>query len=222
MSTANTQSPRFEDLRIVTSAKISESNNEDDNANTETPGSGFFMTPSTITGRTADVTGFLVTAENELGKFEWSDPDGFLSLGQLSDVTLTSPATNNLLSFNGTEWVNTNDITVTSVTYTKGTETQQTDITTAVTLNTASGVITTQAANAAAQGTNTFTVNNSTVLATSIVMVSILTYAGTAGLPMVFVDNLTAGSFDVVITNVDESTGGAALDGAFTIGFVVL
>lgn len=208
MSTIN-ESTRVNGLRVNTKILINESNNSDTNADSQTPGSGLFIKPSTVIGRSANVTGFLVTSSNETGKLEFSDPDGFLALGDLSDVTLTSPVENNLLSYDGTEWVNTPDISPDSVTITKSTVTQATDINTAVTLNASAGVITTVTPDTLAQVSDTFTVNNTSVLATSVVIAHIVDYGGaygTNGLPVVNVDNIAAGSFDIVILNADMDT----------------
>jgi len=105
-TTANVQSSRVSDIQIITSLQIDENNGAETNANAETPASGLFIVPSTVAGRAADVTGFLVTSENEYGKLQFSDPDGFLSLTELSDVTITTPAANESLVYNGTTWVN--------------------------------------------------------------------------------------------------------------------
>lgn len=106
MSTCNQPSPRFENIQVITSIVTPEDNNAGTNATTETPASGMFLTPSTVAGRAADVTGFLVVAATEQGKLEFADPDGFLALTDLSDVTITAPTAGQVLSYNGTLWVN--------------------------------------------------------------------------------------------------------------------
>ena len=106
MSTVN-PSARFENVQVIQSYVMPESNNADTNANMETEGSGFFITPSpNVPLRPSDITGFLLTAATQEGKLEYSDPDGFLSLGQLSDVVLTAPVSGQLLNFDGVNWVN--------------------------------------------------------------------------------------------------------------------
>lgn len=103
-----------------------------------------------------------------------------------------------------------------------GTVTQATSITTGVTLNRRAGTIVTQSASAAADAAHTFTVTNSTVTAASSILVSITNYAGTIGTngnPQIIVDNKTAGTFDVIITN---GHGTNALSGALHISFWVL
>lgn len=109
-----------------------------------------------------------------------------------------------------------------SFTANKGYVTQITSITTAVTLNAACGVITTFAASAAANATQAFTVNNSYVTTGSTVLVSVLSYAGTFstnGIPVVNVDTVAAGSFQI---NISNAHGTNALNGALGIGFIVL
>lgn len=185
MSTANLESKRFDGVRVNTKLLIDESNNSDDNADSQTPGSGLFIKPSTVTGRTANVTGFLLASSNESGKVEF-----------------------------------TADITPESVTIEKGTVTQITSINTGVTVNAAAGVITTFLADTLADNTDVFTVTNSSVTATSVVLTNIQDYAGTTGLPNVVVDNVAAGSFDIVIQN--AGVAASVLDGVLQIGFAVL
>ena len=210
MSTASNGSSRVSDLQVVTSLVIAENNNAETNSTSETNASGLFVTPSTVTGRSADVTGFLVTSLNDLGKLEFSDPDGFLSLDQLSDVVITSPAANEFLIYNGTSWVNS--------LVSKATVTQITSITTGVTINSPAGVITTVGATTGVDATESFTVTNSSVAAASVVIASVQGYGGTQGRAIVTVDTVAAGSFVVDLTNV----GTAILDGAVDIGFYVL
>lgn len=214
-----TASQKLQNLRVVTSLMVDESNNDMDDATIETPQSGLFISPSVIAGRDP-VTGFLVTAENTYGKLEFSDPTGFLSLDQLSDVVITSEATNNVLTYNGTNWVNVDDITLDSMTLTKVNEAQATNINTAVTITGGSnaGIITTQVATTAVNGSDTFTVNNANVAATSIVQVGLTSYAG-AGIPYVTADNIGAGSFDVIIYNADSA---AALDALMSLSYIVV
>ena len=108
----------------------------------------------------------------------------------------------------------------TRVTYTKGTVTQLTSITTAVSINNPVGVITTFAAATATDDVDSFTVNNTSVVATSTVQAFVQDYAGvlvTDGVPVVVVTDVAVGSFVINIANV----GVAALDGALTIGYIV-
>lgn len=103
----------------------------------------------------------------------------------------------------------------------KGTVSQSTSVTTAVTLNNSNGIISTFAQTAAADAQVTFTVNNSKVLATSNPILSVIYPAANTGSPVARVGAVSAGSFTVVITN----NGSAVLNGAngtLKIGFLVL
>jgi hypothetical protein len=83
--------------------------------------------------------------------------------------------------------------------YNKGTVTQITGPSIAVTLNTASGVITTVAQSLTTGSESTFIVNNSLVTTSSVILVSAQQTG--AGTPLVIVDSISAGSFQIVITN---------------------
>jgi hypothetical protein len=103
-----------------------------------------------------------------------------------------------------------------------GTISQGTNISTGVTLTNLTGVITTQAATAAANAGHLFTVTNTLVTANSVVVASIIDYTGavdgSAGIPSVFVDSITTNAFNIVILN----GGSSALAGTFKIAFQVL
>lgn len=101
---------------------------------------------------------------------------------------------------------------------TRGEVTQLTSATTAVTLNKEAGAITTVALTTAADTDFTFTVNNSTVKAESVVIVS-LSYNGTTGYPVAITKDIAAGTFKVVVRNVSAS---APLDAAVTIHYRVI
>jgi len=112
-----------------------------------------------------------------------------------------------------------------SVTYTgqnalnfkQATVTQITNLTTAVSLNGASGIITTVSATTPSLSTETFTVNNTSVSATSVVLVSLSNYSGSTLPPQVTSSQTVAGSFQIQVSNL----GASALDGALTISFMV-
>lgn len=107
--------------------------------------------------------------------------------------------------------------------YSIGTVTQATNPTTAVTLNGLVGKITTFSNSDVPGAAHTFTVNNTSVVATSAVLASISNYAGTYttnGLPAVCVNNIGAGSFDIIVQN-HHDTGGNNLSGALIIDFYV-
>ena len=90
--------------------------------------------------------------------------------------------------------IRTNDINLNTTTTTQGT-----NITTAVTLSTPSGVIVTQSATAGTHGTHTFTANHPSVTVDKVILTNIIGYSGT-GSPTVRLQS-TQGSFNVTITN---------------------
>lgn len=99
-----------------------------------------------------------------------------------------------------------------------GAVTQITSRSTGVTLNNLTGQITTNTTSLAAGAEAVFTVTNSTVAATDVVVISC---AGgqTAGTSVPIVSAITAGSFDITLTNLHAST---ADTGAMVINFIVL
>lgn len=97
-----------------------------------------------------------------------------------------------------------------------GAVTQITNASTGVTLNKPTGQITTVALTTAGAAEERFTVTNSKVAATDVIQLS-TTYNG-QGTPMLGVVNVTAGAFDIVITNLSAS----ALNALMVINFVVL
>lgn len=114
-------------------------------------------------------------------------------------------------------------ITEAKVTATKATVTQDTSISTAVTCNAPSGVITTFSAVIAANGSATFTVNNAYCLSTSVVVANICNYAGSQGIPSIIVEDVTNGNFKVTIYNAADATApGPALNGAIKVAFIIV
>ena len=83
--------------------------------------------------------------------------------------------------------------------YNKGTVTQLGSTATAVTLNASSGVITTFQQTLATGSKSIFTVNNSVVTASSVILVS--AQYGSAAAPLVYVSSISAGAFEITITN---------------------
>lgn len=76
-----------------TSVAIDEQNNASTNATNDTPQSGLFITPSTISGRLADVTGMVVAAMTSQGKL------GFVSTDDIEpNITPTGTATQALIA----------------------------------------------------------------------------------------------------------------------------
>lgn len=98
-----------------------------------------------------------------------------------------------------------------------GAVTQATSASTGVTLNKTNGQITTVALTTAAAAEERFTVTNSTVAATDAIVLS-TTYDG-AGTPVLSVQKVAAGAFDIVITNVHAAN---AFDAAMIINFAVI
>ena len=95
--------------------------------------------------------------------------------------------------------------------------TQGTSKSTGVTINAAAGQIVTNAASLAATTAVSFTVTNSQVAATDVVLATIASGA-TAGAYSVFVDAVAAGSFRVSLYN---RTGGALAE-ALTLNFALV
>ena len=101
----------------------------------------------------------------------------------------------------------------------KSSVTQATSITTGVTLNSQTGAITTRSAATGAQSAQSFIVSNSSTNTDSIVLSNIIGYNGSTGLPQVYVDDITSGSFKIVIQNNSTS---AALNGSLNVGYFCL
>ena len=100
---------------------------------------------------------------------------------------------------------------------TNSTVTQQTAISTAVTLNAASGHITTVSSTLAGGSNAAFTVNNSEVTAASTILLTV-EHPG-AGIPLVIVDGPPSnGSFAIRIYNIDTN----AFNNTLTIHFLVI
>ena len=91
-----------------------------------------------------------------------------------------------------------------------GTVTQATSKSTGVTLNKPSGQITMDDANLATATEVSFTVTNSEIAATDVVVVN-HSSAGTAGAYMVQANSIAAGSFAITVTNLTGGTLGEAI-----------
>jgi hypothetical protein len=96
--------------------------------------------------------------------------------------------------------------------------TQATSISTGVTLNAYSGVITTVSQTVAAGAEAEFTVTNSKVAATDVVVACIKTHTS-AGTFIVATSAVAAGSFKLRLTNLDAAAAG---NNTLAINFVVL
>ena len=100
-----------------------------------------------------------------------------------------------------------------------GTVTQITSDSTAVTINTICGTITTFALVLATAVDTSFTVTNSSVAANDVVVVSTKSYGGTAdGIPVVAVEATADGSFIINLMN----NGAVTLDALAVINFAVI
>ena len=84
--------------------------------------------------------------------------------------------------------------------------TQGTNKSTGVTINAAAGAITMHDASLAGDAEVTFTVTNSEVAATDVVMVSVKSGAST-GLYLAFVSAVAAGSFNITVSNLGSTAG---------------
>jgi len=102
--------------------------------------------------------------------------------------------------------------------YDTGTVTQLTSITTAVTLNTFNGVITSVSSTLAANAKTFFTVNNSNVTTASRIIVSAQYDEVATGVVVLGVSDIAAGTFKVVISN----GGNAALNNVVKIHFMII
>ncbi len=96
---------------------------------------------------------------------------------------------------------------------------QATDRTTAVTINTEIGQITTQTTSIAAGGEASFTVNNNKVALIDVVLASIATSPDADSVMDVTVTAIAAGSFELPLSNLHVS---AADTGAIVINFAVI
>lgn len=101
----------------------------------------------------------------------------------------------------------------------KANVTQATSNTTAVTITTQAGIITTQSMNTGADSALQFTINHPDVTASNVVLANLMNYAGSAGLPSLYIDNTTTGSFVATIQNHHAS---AALNGSVKISYFIL
>lgn len=130
------------------------------------------------------------------------------------DPLLTSGAESTLAKFGH---INAIVDEVNKVTGSTATVTQQTAISTAVTIDSYAGVITTVSATTAAGSNVAFTVNNSKVTAASKVLLTAV-HPG-AGIPVFTLDSINDGSFVIRIYNVHPSN---AFNNIFEISFLVL
>jgi hypothetical protein len=103
--------------------------------------------------------------------------------------------------------------------YNTGNVTQTGTIVSTVTVNALNGVITTVSSTLGAASKTSFTVNNSKVLATSKVIVSLEYDEAALGFPIVTIADVVAGSFKVVIAN---AAAAATLTAAMRIHYIII
>jgi hypothetical protein len=101
-----------------------------------------------------------------------------------------------------------------------GVVTQATNRTTAVTLNTICGAITTSSASLAAEAAAEFTVTNSLVAVTDVV-VACQRSGSNGGDTAVYVSTVANGSFKIVVAN-NNASAGTAETGAIIINFAII
>lgn len=101
----------------------------------------------------------------------------------------------------------------------KGSVTQTPAITDAVTLNTSAGKITTVSSTLAGGAETAFTLNNTYIAADSVIIVKVVDYSGSQGIPLARVNAVAEGSCSIYLQN-SHSTD--ALNGIAIIEFLVV
>lgn len=161
--------------------------------------------------------GFYGVSDTELGvAIEGVKVASFNTTGLLADVvTEMTPGSgttiNNILLKSG------------KIVPDNGTVTQTISITTGVTINKPAGIITTVSTTLGALAVASFTVSNTTVTSSSIIIANVCDYSGTFitnGFPIISISNVTTNAFNVNIFN--GGNGVTALNGTINISFVVL
>ena len=185
--------------------------------------------PFVFEGTTDDGNETTITVTNPTSDGTWTLPSG--SGGSFVGTTATQTLTNKTLTApvlgasTATSLAATGAITSSGVAsgvgYATGagcTVTQMTNRSTGVTCTGMSGFITTDATSLAAAAEAVFTVTNTSVAIGDVVVLSARS-GQTAGTSIPFVTTVTAGSFDITLSNVHAST---ADTGAMIIQFAVL
>jgi len=112
-----------------------------------------------------------------------------------------------------------NTATLNNVRLNRSSVSQGTSLTSGVTINSPAGFIFTHTTGTLATGGSaSFTVTNTTVRVDSIILSNIVNHAGT-GIPVARINNVTEGSFDVGLRNIDLTNG---LTGSVKVAFSVL
>lgn len=101
----------------------------------------------------------------------------------------------------------------------KSSVTQGSHNTSAVTITTQAGIIVSQSMTNLANSVLQFTVNHPDVNVNSVVLANLMNYGGSNGLPSLYIDNATIGSFVVTIQNHHDSD---ALNGPVKISYFIL
>lgn len=144
---------------------------------------------------------------------------GKLTLGTTVAVKNTGEIVNSSGSVSLTSGTDTLAVSsIDGVTFPKTTVTQLTSDVTTVIANESAGVITTFASTLAAGASSTFTVTNSVIATTSVVVAGIAGYTGT-GTPVVRVSSVSADAFTLTLTNAHAS---AALNAVVKISFIAV
>lgn len=143
------------------------------------------------------------------------------------DLSITKKAgllqvgNNVFLNSSGTITNGTGSLTVSSggIVLPHSNVTQITSSTTSVTVVGSAGIITTFSSTLAGVTSEEFTVSNSSVTADSVVLISAVDYSGTTGIPVLRVNSIVQGGFDIVITNAHAT---APLNGTLSISFIIV
>lgn len=169
----------------------------------------------TFTGTTA-VTGLLTAS------------GGLRAFGSGSQLSIGANATDRAIisasGFLGARTISIPDIVTNStfVLTTRGTVTQSTSLTTAVTLHEISGVITTATATTADDSYEEFKFTNARIVTGCLVLLTLQNYSGTLetnGVPVLSVQSVASGSCTIRVANVHTAN---SLNGVLQIGYLVV
>jgi hypothetical protein len=160
----------------------------------------------------ADTDAATVQVDSSSGFLEWNDNG---TVHEAVDAG-SAQTVSGLKTFSGSAKFSSATVPTGYATGAGGAVTQITSASTGVTLSKPCGQITTVALTTAAAAEEAFTVTNTLVAATDVVVLS-TTYAG-AGTPIVYCKKVAAGSFDIGITNVHAAN---AMDAVIVINFAV-
>jgi hypothetical protein len=192
-------------------------------AATNPQGGGAFSTSADcIPTGTWDFTSATVLGISQTGgTFTNATLSGTTTIG--AGATLTTPALGAATATSVTATGALKSTGTTGVGYATGaggTVTQITSSSTGVTLSKICGTIVTVALTTAAGAHEVFTVTNTLVALTDVIVLS-TTYVGggSHGTPVLCANHVTAGTFDIIIANVDAAN---ALNAAMTINFAVV